>query len=566
MKKIKPIDKVLFTIFLIFAGCAETKLAGNQTDKDIYKGVEFDMPRVQLPVIPDYSVSIKDFGAESGGRFLNTRAFADAIEAVSEKGGGKVIIPAGIWLTGPVILKSNLELYTEPGALVIFSADKDLYPVIETSFEGLDTWRCISPVYGKNIENVAFTGHGVWDGSGDAWRFVKKSKLTAGQWKELVASGGVTNDKGDEWYPSEQFKKAHLAANMNVPSGLSTREEYEAIRDFLRPVMISIQNADKVLFDGPTFQNSPAWCIHPLMVENLTVRNITVRNPWYSQNGDGIDIESCKNVVVYNSKFDVGDDAICIKSGKDEDGRRRGVPSENLVIHNNIVYHGHGGVTVGSEMSGGVRNMHVSACTFMGTDVGLRFKSVRGRGGVVENIYISDIRMLNIPTQAISFDLYYGGKSVSEMLAEGGREGMATTEPVTEKTPQFKNIFIRDITLKGAQQAVFLQGLPEMNLENIEISNMLLEADNGIAVIDANGVKIKNVELITKNETAIEFYNTRNADVSGIRSNSKSSKVITVNGAKTDGVSIPSSLTGDSGNISSVGKEVPAHAVSFTKD
>jgi polygalacturonase len=277
------------------------------------------------------------------------------------------------------------------------------------------------------------------------------------------------------------------------------------------------------------------------MVEDLTVRNITVRNPWYSQNGDGIDIESCKNVVVYNSNFDVGDDAICIKSGKDEDGRRRGVPCENLVIRNNIVYHGHGGVTVGSEMSGGVRNMHVSACTFMGTDVGLRFKSVRGRGGVVENIYISDIRMTNIPTQAISFDLYYGGKSVSEMLAEGGQEGIANAEPVTIETPQFKNIFISDVVLKGAQQAVFLQGLPEMNLENIEISNMLLEADNGITVIDADGVKISNVKLITKNETAVEFYNTRNVEVSEFMSHKKSPKTITVNGAKSSNIQIKSS-------------------------
>ena len=210
------------------------------------------------------------------------------------------------------------------------------------------------------------------------------------------------------------------------------------------------------------------------MVENLIVRNITVRNPWYSQNGDGIDVESCKNVLVENSNFDVGDDAICIKSGKDEDGRKRGIPCENLVIRNNIVYHGHGGVTVGSEMSGGVKNMHVSNCTFMGTDVGLRFKSNRGRGGVVENIFISDIRMTDIPTYAISFNLYYGGQSVSEMMESGGHKNFAEAEPVTEETPQFKNISIKNVTLKGAKQAVILQGFPEMNLENIKISDMLL--------------------------------------------------------------------------------------------
>ena len=559
----RSLSIVAAAFFLFNLGCAQKNLADKESTINIYEGLEFDMPGIQEPEIPAYSVNISDFGAVSGGQVLNSKAFADAIDAVAEKGGGKVIIPAGIWLTGPIILKSNLELYTEPGALVIFSDNKDLYPVIETSFEGLDTWRCISPIYGKNLENIAFTGKGVWDGSGDAWRFVKRSKLTANQWKELVASGGVINEKGDEWYPSEQFKQAHESANMNVPTGLNTKEEYEAIRDFLRPVMVSIQNSRRVLFDGPTFQNSPAWCIHPLMVEDLTVRNITVRNPWYSQNGDGIDIESCRNVVVMNSNFDVGDDAICIKSGKDEDGRRRNVPCENIIIRNNIVYHGHGGVTVGSEMSGGVRNMHVSDCTFMGTDVGLRFKSVRGRGGVVENIYISDIRMTNIPTQAISFDLYYGGKSVSEMLADGGQESLPNEEPVTVETPQFKNIFIRGIILKGAKQAVFLQGLPEMNLENIEISDMLLEADNGIAVIDAKGVKIRNVELITKNETAVELYNTQNVDVSSLITPNSSSKLITVNGSKSTDIFLKAAENQSVENSTAIGKEVPEGSVNF---
>lgn len=562
MRKIRTIF-TLSAVWLLLAGsCIRPGNAGNNSDFDVYAGIEFEMPRVQEPVIPANEVNIKDFGAVSGGQVLNSEAFAAAIDAVTQKGGGKVVIPAGIWLTGPIILKSNLELYTEPGALVIFSNDKDLYPIIETSFEGLDTWRCVSPIYGKNLENIAITGHGIWDGSGEAWRFVKRPKLTDNQWKKLVASGGVVNERGNEWYPSEQFKMAHETANMNVPTGLTSKEEYEAIRDFLRPVMVSIQNSKKVLFDGPTFQNSPAWCIHPLRVEDLTVRNITVRNPWYSQNGDGIDIESCKNVVVYNSRFDVGDDAICIKSGKDEDGRRRGVPAENIIIRNNIVYHGHGGVTVGSEMSGGVRNMHVSNCTFMGTDVGLRFKSTRGRGGVVENIFISDIRMTNIPTQAISFDLYYGGKSVSEMLADGGQD-IAMEEPVTIETPQFKNILIRNITLKGAQQAVFLQGLPEMNLENVEIRDMLLEADNGITVIDADGVKISNVKLITKNETALEFYNAKNVMVSGFMSHSKAPRTITVNGTKSENIILESTDPQVLEKCTTIGSEVSSGVVKF---
>lgn len=561
----KPIVIFLAALAISAGSCAQNVNSDPPQTSDIYKDIEFEMPSVQEPVIPDYNVNIKDFGAVSGGQIINTRAFEKAIDAVSKKGGGKVIIPNGIWLTGPIILKSNLELHTESGALIIFSTDKDLYPLIKTSFEGVDTWRCISPIYGNNVENIAFTGSGVWDGSGDAWRYVKRSKLTDSQWKKLVASGGIVNEKNNEWYPSEQFRDAMRNADQNIRMDLTTKEEFETIRDFLRPVMVKIENSKKVMFDGPVFQNSPAWCIHPLMVEDLIVRNISVRNPWYSQNGDGIDVESCKNVIVENSSFDVGDDAICIKSGKDEDGRRRAIPCENLIIRNNIVYHGHGGVTVGSEMSGGVKNMHVSNCTFMGTDVGLRFKSNRGRGGVVENIYISNIRMIDIPTYAISFNLYYGGMAPSEMSDPDDLKKLTEMEPVSEETPQFKNISIKNITVKGAHQAVLLQGLPEMNLENIEISDMLLQADKGFTVVDANGVKINNINLQTKSKNPFEFFNTKNVELKEIECNTSGLGAVTVNGEKCENISFVSSSKTDFKQLTKIGETVSDGVVQFKK-
>ncbi|MEZ4883997.1 MAG: glycoside hydrolase family 28 protein [Chitinophagales bacterium] len=563
---IKPIT-VLFAVFILFLinDSQTTLFAKSETTQlaDTYEGIEFEMKLVQEPSIPDNMVNIKDFGAVSGGQHLNTQAFEDAIEAVSKKGGGKVVFPPGIWLTGPIILKSNLELHAETGALIKFSTNKDLYPLIQTSFEGLNTWRCLSPIFGENLENVAFTGHGVWDGSGDAWRHVKRSKLTESQWKKLVASGGFVDDSQKNWYPSEQFKNAAENAELNVRKDLTTKEEFETIRDFLRPVMVSIQNSKKVMLDGPVFQNSPAWCLHPLVIEDLIVRNVTVRNPWYSQNGDGLDVESCKNVIVENSSFDVGDDAICVKSGKDEDGRLRGVPSENLIIRNNIVYHGHGGVTVGSEMSGGVKNMHVSNCTFMGTDVGLRFKSKRGRGGVVENIFISDIRMTDIPTNAISFNLYYGGLSVSEMLAQGGAKKTEEIVPVSEETPQFKNISIKNIIINGAHQAVFLQGLPEMNLENVEISNLLIEADNGFSIIDANGVKISGINMTIKNNPAFEIFNCKNVTIEDIEAHSTSSEVVKINGKACEKIELVSSPKMDFKKNTTIGETVPKRAVKF---
>lgn len=561
--RLKTTSTHLFCLVLTFILISWSQDTIAQNSKDTYKGIEFKMSKVKEPVIPKNTVNIKDFGAVNGGYVLNTKAFADAIAAVSKKGGGKVIIPPGIWLTGPIILKSNLELHAETGALIKFSTDKTLYPIIETSFEGLNTWRCISPIYGKNLENIAFTGNGVWDGSGEVWRQVKKSKLTEEQWKKFVASGGVLNEKKDSWYPSEQYLKGSKGADQNIRLDLKTKEDFEAIHDFLRPVLVSIQNSKRVLFDGPVFQNSPAWNIHPLVIEDLIVRNTTVRNPWYSQNGDGLDVESCKNVIIENSSFDVGDDAICIKSGKDKDGRDRNVPCENIIVRNNIVYHGHGGVTVGSEMSGGVKNLHVSNCTFMGTDVGLRFKSTRGRGGIVENIYISDIFMTDIPSQAISFDLYYGGKSIAETLAEGGNKINTKIVPINEETPQFRNILIKNITIKGAYQAVFLQGLPEMNLKNIEISNLIAKAENGFSIIDADGIKLSNIKLDVEKPTVFEIYNGKNMSFKNVEFNSVSDKAISINGEVSKNIEFVSSPKLDFSKITTINEVVPKDAVKF---
>jgi polygalacturonase len=561
--KTKPISLLYIALTVLLLNSPKSIFAQKSKTNETYQDIEFKMTKIQEPIIPNNTVNLKDFGAANGGYVLNTKAFADAIDALSKKGGGKLIIPPGIWLTGPIILKSNIELHAETGALIKFSSDKNLYPIIETSFEGLNTWRCISPIYGKNLENVAFTGNGVYDGSGDAWRMVKKSKLTDSQWKKLVASGGVLNDKKESWYPSEQYIKGNQNADQNVRADLKTKEDFEAIRDFLRPVMVSIQNSRRVLFDGPVFQNSPAWNIHPLMIEDLIVRNVTVRNPWYSQNGDGLDVESCKNVLIENSSFDVGDDAICIKSGKDKDGRDRGVPCENIIVKNNIVYHGHGGVTVGSEMSGGVKNLHVSNCTFMGTDVGLRFKSTRGRGGIVENIFISDIFMIDIPSQAISFDLYYGGKSIAETLVEGGNKVSNKIMPVNEETPQFKNILIKNITISGAYQAVFLQGLPEMNLQNIEISNLTAKAENGFSIIDANGIKISNVKLDIEKPAVFEIYNGKNMSFKNIEFNSTSSKAISIDGEVCQNIEFISTPNSNLSKKITVGKTVPKEAVKF---
>lgn len=473
--------------------------------EDLYEALPFDMPVVQRPSFPDYQVDIRDFGAKADGETLNTEAINNAIKAVSEKGGGKVVIPEGLWLTDPVVLQNNVNLHVEKNALVLFSGDADLYPLVRTSFEGLDMLRCQSPISAMNAENIAITGYGVLDGSGDSWRPVKRNKMTDGQWKSLLKSGGVVDESGKVWYPNEGALKASILTGSKEKREISD-SEWEGMKRWLRPVLLSIVKSKRVLLEGVTFRNSPSWCLHPLSCEDLTLNGVKVFNPWYSQNGDALDVESCKNVVVTNSLFDAGDDAICIKSGKDADGRRRGEPCENVLVKNNTVLHGHGGFVVGSEMSGGVRNVYVADCTFIGTDVGLRFKSTRGRGGVVENVYVDNINMINIPGDALIADLYYAVKD-----APG-----APVPAVTEETPSFKNIHISNISCKGAGRAMFLNGLPEMPIENFSVRNMrITDAQKGAFINKVAGVTLENIEIETADNTYLQVENTTNITIDG---------------------------------------------------
>ena len=306
---------------------------------------------------------------------------------------------------------------------------------------------------------------------------------------------------------------AEFLANLHKSGKPLQREDYEDARDFLRPVLLQLSECKKILIDGPTFQNSGAWNLHPLMSEDITIRNVTVRNPWYSQNGDGLDLESCRNVAVYNCTFDVGDDALCLKSGRDEAGRRRGMPTENVQIYDCIVYHRHGGFVVGSDMSGGVSLVELRECVFIGTDTGLRFKSTRGRGGVVENIHLRRIFMKDIPAAAITFNLYYSGQAP---IVDPGQTHSTFSDhatPVTAETPQFKNIFISEVTCRGAGEAVELLGLPEMPLQGIELKNVSISAQRGLSCAYADGVKLLQVEILSQQGPVLSFHNSMNVAI-----------------------------------------------------
>jgi len=486
-------------------------------DDSIYENLPFDMPKVEQPSFPAYEANILAFGAKSDGMTMNTEAINKAIKDVNAKGGGKVIIPEGLWLTGPIEILSNVNLYTEKNALVIFTSDFNAYPIIETSFEGLETRRCQSPISARDAENIAITGHGVFDGAGDAWRPVKKEKLTERQWSNLVKSGGVVDSDGKIWYPTAGALKGAMATKeFNNPEGIETEAEWNEIRPWLRPVLLSFINCKKVLLEDATFKNSPSWCLHPLSCENITLNNVKVFNPWYSQNGDALDLESCTNALIVNCMFDAGDDAICIKSGKNEDGRRRGQPTQNVIVKNNTVLHGHGGFVVGSEMSGGVKNIYVTDCTFLGTDVGLRFKSTRGRGGVVEGIYIHNIHMIDIPNEPLLFDLFYGGKAPNEVEEEDEQNQDMTLVPVTEETPAFRNIHISNVYCKGAGRAMFFNGLPEMPIDNVTVKDVVIsEAKEGVVISQAVNVTMDNIKIEAKKGSPLRISNSKDIKVDG---------------------------------------------------
>ena len=482
---------VIFTFVLIIIISQSIQSEENPYKKYI-ENLPFDMPEVKPPSFPDYTINIKDFNAIGDGKTLCTKAFYDAIETLSVKGGGKLIVPPGVWLTGPIELKSNVNLHLEMGAVIQFSGDDADYPIIKASFEGLETYRCQSPLSAINATNIAVTGEGVIDGNGQFWRPVKKAKVTDSQWKEILNRPGGVVSKKDYWVPNEGYAKAEEKANMNVVIA-ETEEEWNEYKRFLRPVMVNFINCKNILFQGVIFQNSPAWNLHPLMCENIIIENVLVRNPYFAQNGDALDLDSCKNVLVINSKFDAGDDAICIKSGKDEDGRKRGKPCENVVVDGYTVFAGHGGFVVGSEMSGGVKNIKVQNCQFLGTDVGLRFKSTRGRGGIVENIYIDGISMMDIKNDAITFSMFYGVKTIE--VDEDIKDNKSKVK-ADETTPVFRNINIENIICNGAGRAMEFNGLPEMPIDGIYLKNVNIIAKSGAEFNYSKNIIKENLNII----------------------------------------------------------------------
>jgi len=534
-------------------------------------GVALAQQKVSLPVIQQVKIkndttSIINFGAKGDGVALNTESINKTIASVSQKGGGVVLIPSGLWLTGPIELKSNVNLHLKRDAILQFTDDFNQYKLVQGNWEGRPAWRNQSPISGTDLENIAITGTGIIDGNGGAWRMVKKDKLTESQWKTLVASGGIVREDGKMWFPSAKTVKGSNTKNAGVIEPGKTAKDYEDIKDFLRPNLLVLTNCKKILLEGVTFQNSPAWNLHPLLCEDLTLRNLQVKNPWYAQNGDGVDVESCKNVLIEGSTFDVGDDGICIKSGRDEAGRKRGVPTENVIVRNNVVYHAHGGFVIGSEMSGGAKNIWVYDCSFIGTDIGLRFKTTRGRGGIVENIYVNNINMIDIPGEAILFDMYYAAVDPIVLAGEKREAIKSVVVPVTEETPQFRNFYIKDVVANGAEKAIFFRGLPEMNIKDIHLENVTIQSKKGIEIIEATGISLKNVTVITDNSNpVVDIQNSSNINIDKLQYKSGAELLFSVAGDKSKGIKVSGTDGSKAKKATNIASEVSKKALEISK-
>jgi polygalacturonase len=400
---------------------------------------------------PAYLFNINDYGAICDGQSNNAPAIQAAIEACQAAGGGTVFIPAGVYVTGPLFLHSEITLYLDAGARLQASENLQDYPVVAGRWEGIDQQTYAPLIGGSQLHHVTISGRGTIDGQGEMWWSLHKAKQLA--------------------YP--------------------------------RPRLIGLMDCSNVLIEGITAVNSPAWTINPVRCDNVTIDKVTIINPPNSPNTDGINPDSCRNVHISNCAISAGDDCITIKSGKETAGRDNLLPCENITVTNCTMAHGHGGVVIGSEMSGSVRQVVISNCVFLGTDRGLRLKSRRGRGGIVEDIRVSNIVMDGVMCP-LTMNLYYAPG------AWGNKEN-ADKQPkaVYESTPIFRHIHLANITARRAgSAAAFLFGLAEMPLEDITLSHVSIAMDpvakpdypdmaDDLELMQRAGLYIRNVRGLT---------------------------------------------------------------------
>jgi len=459
----------------------------------------FAMPIVAQPKFANKTYNINDYGAIADGKTINTKAFSAAIDDCNKNGGGVVLVPSGYWLTGPIELKSNVNLQTVKGATIQFTKDHTQYSIIKNGLVST-TYSPASPIYAFDAENIAITGEGIFDGAGDSWRQVKKSKVSESVWKELNKTGVLSND-GKIWWPSrEAMLGEDYLKNRKSEKAILSAEDYLPARDYLRPYMVYFINCKNILVQGVTLRNSPKFVFYPNKCTDVTIDGVNIFNDWWAQNGDGIDISACKNVVIYNTTLSVGDDGICMKSSG-KNAKANDANLQNILIAECTVYRAHGGFVIGSNTDGGMKNIFVSNCNFIGSDIGVRVKSNAGRGGKVQNIYVDNIKMSHIVNEAIAFDTYY-----EDLVA--GKDKVTTT--AKDKIPEFTNFYFSNIKCEGAATGVYINGLAEMPVHHIHFDKVTITANKGFVAKYAADIDCSKLKLKVSDKPVYKLENTKN--------------------------------------------------------
>ncbi len=430
--------KSLFLCVIIFSSLHVLARQDKYAWEEVYPQI---LQQIKEPVFKDVVYDISDYGAVADNPAILNHEIIDRVIAIcSSSGGGTVLVPAGNWHTGPLTLKSGVNLHLEEGAVLLFTTDTKYYPNVLTRWEGVDCYNMQPLIYAYGERDIAITGKGTIDGAASNENWWKMCGAHHFGWREGDVSQKTGRPKLLKW----NNEKVPVADRVLVPG------------DGMRPQLVNFYLCQNVLIEGVTLLRSPFWVIHPVLCENLTVRDVKMINN--GPNGDGCDPESCRNVLIEDCFFNTGDDCIAIKSGRNFDGRRWNRPSENIIVRNCQMENGHGGVVIGSEISGGYRNLFVENCQMDSPELDrvVRIKTNNLRGGLIENIYVRNIEVGQCKIAVFSINLDYDPKEV-------GERGFL---------PRVRNVYLDNIRCQKSQYGIWIRGLEEtINIEDVMIEN-----------------------------------------------------------------------------------------------
>ncbi len=474
------------------------------------------LKRIVPPTFPRRGFEITDFGAVAGGTVKCTQAFTDAIAACDQAGGGQVIVPAGKFLTGPIHLRNNVELHLSEGAEIIFSDRfEDYLPPVFVRVGGIELYNYSPLIYARNCTNIAVTGKGKLNGNAGAWW----------DWKSRETKQGFA--MGAKAVPVEQ-------------------RVFGTPADGIRPSFLSFIGCANILLADFTIGSGPNWTIHPIYCLNTTIRGVHVLTD--GPNNDGIDPDSCRDMLIEDCTFDTGDDCVVLKSGYNEDGWRVGIPTENVIMRHCTSRRGHGGLVIGSEMSGGVRNVFMEDCEFDGTDRAIRIKSRADRGGVVENVFARNLKVKDMRREVVILNMDYNSD----------RQTLLKEAP-----PIFRNMHFENITGDGAPTAILIQGLASSRIRNIHFANMTINSTKGIVVNNATGLVFEKVRVTPAKGPVFDLSNATDITIRESVAPKGTDVFLKLEGTNSSNVQIEASDLAAAKHKFVAGSGVPAGAVTI---